>query len=116
MGFVLFIGMMVTIQFYDTKQDQKTGSARSSQEKKSMLIAAQTFVAPNIGQARVNKALALHERASEKSKLMGELSAGLEVEILKYATYFDVHNGENGKWVKIRYQKQEGWCWGGDLE
>lgn len=83
MGFVLFIGMMVTIQFYDTKQDQKIGSARSSQEKKSMLIAAQTFVAPTIGQARVSKALALHERASEKSKLMGELSAGLEVEILK---------------------------------
>jgi Bacterial SH3 domain len=116
MGFVLFIGMVVTIQFYDTKQVQKVSVVRSSQEEKSMLIATQTFVAPTIGQARVSKALVLHERASEKSKILGELSAGLEVEILKYATYFDVHKGENGKWVKIRYKKQEGWCWGGDLE
>jgi hypothetical protein len=116
MGFVLFIGMMVTIQFYDLKQDQKLSSAKSLKAEKSKLMAAQNFIAPAIGQARVSKTLTLHERASEKSKLLGELSEGLEVEILKYASYFDVHDGENGKWVKVRYEEQEGWCWGGELE
>ncbi len=60
--------------------------------------------------------LKLREKGNLEAKEILRIPNGTMVEIIKYANYYSVVNQESGKWVYIRYNGTEGWCWGLFLE
>lgn len=69
-------------------------------------------------QVVTNKGSSLIIRAekSKESAQIGNIPYQAKVEILEYASYYSVLDGENGKWVYVKYQDKMGWCWGNYLK
>ena len=76
----------------------------------------ETTAVASIGTAivktRTGAPLVMRADTNKDSAKRLEIPNGEVVEVLAYASYFSVVNGENGKWVQVRYKGTEGWCWG----
>lgn len=60
--------------------------------------------------------LIIRAEKSKESAQIGRIPNLARVEILEYASYYSVLDGENGKWVYVKYQDKTGWCWGNFLK
>lgn len=57
----------------------------------------------------------LRVQSNENSTMLSAIPNGDTVSVIKYASYYDVVDGVNGKWVYVSYKGQKGWCWGKHL-
>lgn len=57
----------------------------------------------------------LRAQSNENSTLLLTIPNGDTVGVIQYASYYDVVDGVNGKWVYVSYKGQKGWCWGKHL-
>lgn len=96
------------------EKEKSLQDAGGSTEKKPIPI--QTPIASAQVITKSGSPLIIRKEKSKESAEVGRIPNQTIVEILEYATYYSVLDGENGKWVYVKYQDKTGWCWGNFLK